>query len=130
MGSEENAELVRRGYAAFSSGDMATLTELFAENAVWHVPGDSPLSGPKEGRDAIFAFFGETMSLSGGTFKVTLDDVVGGDTHTVALHHSHGERNGKVLDQKAANVFRIVDGKVVEVREYSDSGTSGDEFWA
>jgi ketosteroid isomerase-like protein len=130
MGSEENAELVRRGYAAFSSGDMATLTELFAENAVWHVPGASPLSGPKEGRDAILAFFGEAMSLSGGTFKVTLDDVVGGETLTVALHHSHGERNGKVLDQKAANVFLIRDGKVVEVSEYSDSGAAADEFWA
>jgi ketosteroid isomerase-like protein len=130
MGSEENAELVRRGYAAFSSGDMATLTELFAENAAWHVPGESPLSGPKEGRDSIFAFFGEIMSVSGGTFKVTLDDVVGGETYTVALHHSHAERNGKVLDQKAANVFRILDGRVTEVREYSDSGGAADEFWA
>jgi uncharacterized protein len=130
MGAEENADLVRRGYAAFSSGDMATLTELFAEDAVWHAPGGSPLSGPKEGRDAIFAFFGETMALTGGTFKVTLDDVVGGETLTVALHHTHGERSGKVLDQKAANVFRILDGKVIEVSEYSDAGGAGDEFWA
>ena len=29
----ENAELVRRGYEAFNSGDMATLTELFDESA-------------------------------------------------------------------------------------------------
>jgi uncharacterized protein len=130
MGSEENAELVRRGYAAFSSGDMATLNELFAEDAVWHVPGSGPLSGPKEGRDAILAFFGETMSLSGGTFRVTLDNVVGGEELTAALHHSHGERNGKVLDQNAVNVFRILDGQVIEVKEYSDNGGAGDEFWA
>jgi uncharacterized protein len=130
MGAEENAELVRRGYAAFSSGDIATLSGMFAEDAVWNVPGDSPLSGPKEGRDAILAFFGDTMTLTGGTFKVTLDDVIGGETHTVALHHTHGERNGKVLDQKAANVFRIVDGQVVEVSEYSDAGGVGDAFWA
>src|SRR3984957_13971653 len=128
MGSEENAELVRRGYAAFSSGDMATLAELFDETAVWHVPGDSPLSGPKEGRDAILAFFGETMSTSGGTFRVNLDDVVGGEKHTVALHHSHAERNGKVLDQNAVNVFRILDGQVIEVREYSENGGAADEF--
>jgi ketosteroid isomerase-like protein len=130
MGAEENADLVRRGYAAFSSGDIATLSGMFAENAVWNVPGDSPLSGPKEGRDAILAFFGETMTLTGGTFKVTLDDVIAGETHTVALHHTHGERNGKVLDQKAANVFRILDGQVVEVSEYSDAGGVGDAFWA
>ena len=130
MGSEENAELVRRGYAAFSSGDMATLNGLFAEDAVWHVPGSSSLSGPKEGRDAILAFFGETMSLSGGTFRVNLEDVVGGEEHTTALHHSHAERNGKVLDQNAVNVFRILDGQVIEVREYSEDGGAAVEFWA
>ncbi|HEY1003441.1 MAG TPA: nuclear transport factor 2 family protein [Streptosporangiaceae bacterium] len=41
MGSEDNANLVRRGYAAFSTGDMATLTELIADDAVWHVPARS-----------------------------------------------------------------------------------------
>ena len=130
MGSEENAELVRRGYAAFSSGDMATLNGLFAEDAVWHVPGSSSLSGPKEGRDAILAFFGETMSLTGGTFRVNLDDVIGGEKHTAALHHSHAERNGKVLEGNSVNVFRILDGQVIEVREYSDAGGAADEFWA
>jgi ketosteroid isomerase-like protein len=30
MGSEDSANLVRRGYAAFSTGDMAMLSELFA----------------------------------------------------------------------------------------------------
>jgi uncharacterized protein len=69
------------------------------------------------------------MSLTGGTFTVTLDDVIGGETHTAALHHYHGERNGKVLDQRPVNVFRILDGQVVEVREHSDAGGAGDEFW-
>ena len=39
MGSGDNADLVQRGYAAFSTGDIATLSELFAADAVWHVPG-------------------------------------------------------------------------------------------
>jgi ketosteroid isomerase-like protein len=29
MGADENAAVIRRGYEAFNSGDMATLTELF-----------------------------------------------------------------------------------------------------
>ena len=39
MGARENAALIRRGYAAFSAGDMATLTELFADDIVgtWSV---------------------------------------------------------------------------------------------
>jgi ketosteroid isomerase-like protein len=47
MGSGDNADLVRRGYAAFSTGDMATLSELFASDAVWHVPGGFHCVPPK-----------------------------------------------------------------------------------
>ena len=37
MGSAEDVEVIRRGFAAFSAGDMATLNELFTEDAVWQV---------------------------------------------------------------------------------------------
>ena len=39
--ADKNAETVRRGYAAFNSGDMKTLTTLFDENASWHTPGEA-----------------------------------------------------------------------------------------
>src|ERR1039457_742214 len=106
MGPEDNANLVRRGYAAFSTGDMAALSELFAGDAVWHVPGSGSLSGAKRGPDAIQAFFGALMARSGGTIKITLHDVTGGDEHTVALHHEFAESGSNRVDQNAANVFR------------------------
>ena len=34
MGAKENADLVRRGYEAFSAGDMTALTDLFS----WKMP--------------------------------------------------------------------------------------------
>lgn len=49
MVDHPNAELLRKGYEAFDKGDMAVLTELFAENVVWHAPGDSPISGEHRG---------------------------------------------------------------------------------
>jgi hypothetical protein len=130
MGSQENAELVRRGYAAFSAGDMATLNELFTDDAVWHVPGSGDLSGAKQGREAIMAFFGELMSRSAGTLKVTLQDVVGGDQHTIGLNDNYAERNGRVLDQEAVLVFQVRDGRVSEVRQFFEDTTATDEFWS
>jgi ketosteroid isomerase-like protein len=44
MTADENAAIVRRGYAAFNSGDVNALSELFDENAVWHAPGRSSLA--------------------------------------------------------------------------------------
>ena len=56
--AERNAETVRRGYEAFNSADMKTLTDIFDENASWHTPGRGPLAGDHQGRDATFAQFG------------------------------------------------------------------------
>jgi ketosteroid isomerase-like protein len=130
MGSQENAELVRRGYEAFSAGDMATLNELFTEDAVWHVPGSGDLSGAKQGREAIMAFFGELMSRSGGTVKVTLQDVIGGADHTIGLNGNHAERDNKVLNQDAVLVFQVRDGRVSEVRQFFEDTAAADEFWS
>ncbi|MDQ0850421.1 ketosteroid isomerase-like protein [Arthrobacter sp. B3I9] len=74
MGAGENVELVRRGYEAFNAGDMDTLRELFAEDAVWFAPGNGTLSGRKEGRERILAYFRELGTRSEGQLKVTLQD--------------------------------------------------------
>jgi hypothetical protein len=129
MGSADDVEVIRRGYAAFSAGDMATLNELFTEDAVWHVPGSGALSGTKEGRDGILSFFGELMSRSEGTLTVTLDDVVGGDKHTVAMNRNQASRGGQSLQQDAVIVFVLRDGRVSEARQFFDDTTRNDAFW-
>jgi ketosteroid isomerase-like protein len=129
MGSAEDVEVIRRGFAAFSAGDMATLNELFTEDAVWQVPGSGALSGTKQGRDGILSFFGELMSRSEGTLTVTLDDVVGGDTHTVAMNRNHATRGSETLQQDAVIVFVLRDGRVSEARQFFDDTTRNDTFW-
>jgi ketosteroid isomerase-like protein len=130
VGPEENAALVRRGYEAFSTGDMATLTELIADDAVWHEEGHGGVSGVNRGRDAIFAHFGEEMSRSGGTYTATLQDVIGGDDGAIALHRDHAERDDKVLDQNVVVVFHIRDGCVGEAWEIPSDQSSRGEFFA
>ncbi|XAS74657.1 nuclear transport factor 2 family protein [Micrococcaceae bacterium Sec5.1] len=129
MGAAENAELVRRGYEAFNTGDLATLGELFAEDAVWHAAGSGVLSGKKEGREAILAYFGELGSRSQGSFQANVQDIVGGENHTVGIQQSHAENNGKTLDVASAIVFVLRDGKVVEGREFFEDTAKADEFW-
>ena len=65
----KNADIVRRGYHAFNTADMKTLTELFDENASWHTPGRGSIAGDRVGRDAIFAQFARYGGETGGTFK-------------------------------------------------------------
>lgn len=130
MGAAENAELIRQGYEAFNSGDLATLSELFAEDAVWYAAGSGVLSGTKQGRDAIMAYFGELGARSQGSFQATVRDVVGGENHTVAIQQSRAESNGKTLDVATAIAFVLRDGKIVEGREFFEDTAKSDEFWA
>jgi uncharacterized protein len=56
VAAQENIELVKAGYRAFSTGDMGTLSGLFAEDEVWHTAGNGVLSGARQRRDAINVF--------------------------------------------------------------------------
>ncbi|WP_024365963.1 nuclear transport factor 2 family protein [Arthrobacter sp. TB 26] len=130
MGAAENVELVRRGFEAFNAGDMASLSELFAEDAAWHVAGSGVLSGTKQGRGAILAYFGELGARTQGSFQATVQDLVGGEDHTVAIQQTHAQANGKTLDMAAVITFVVRDGKVTEGREFFEDTGKADDFWA
>ena len=131
MGADENAELIRRGYAAFNAGDMDTLMGLFDENASWHTPGRSPIAGDNVGREAAFAQFGRYGGDTGGTFKAELRELLADDDgRVVGIHHNTAERDGKTLDVDCCLVFQVRDGKVVDGREHFYDLHAWDEFWS
>jgi hypothetical protein len=129
MGTAENVELVRRGYTAFNAGDMATLSDMFAEDAVWYVAGSGVLSGIKQGRDAVLAYFGELGARTQGSFQANLEDIVGGENHTVAIQQTRAENNGKTLDMATVITFVVRDGKITEGREFFEDTAKADDFW-
>jgi ketosteroid isomerase-like protein len=69
---QENVAIVRGEYRAFNDADLATLAELFDDNASWHTPGRSPVGGDAVGRNAVFARFGRYLRETGGTFRADL----------------------------------------------------------
>lgn len=129
MGTTENVDLVRRGYEAFNAGDMTSLSEMFAEDAVWYAAGSGVLSGTKQGRGAILAFFGELGSRTQGHFKANLKDVVGGDNYTVAIQQTQATRGEKTIDVGTVITFVIRDGKIAEGREYFEDTAKFDDLW-
>ena len=83
MGADENAATIRRGYEAFNSGDMSTLTEIFDESAVWHATGRSSLADDYQGREATFAYFARLGQDTGGTFQAGLQHLLADDERVV-----------------------------------------------
>lgn len=130
MADHPNADLLRKGYDAFAKGDTATLTDLFSEDVVWHLPGRNLISGEHKGRDAVFALFAKVGELSGGTFRVELHDVVANDGHTVAVTRTAGSRQGKQLDLLGTDVYHVRNGKITEWWSFSEDQRRDDEFWS
>ena len=128
--AEEDVEVVRKGYAAFATGDLGALSELFAEDAIWVVPGSSPYSGTTQGRDAIIAYLVNVMTLTGGTFQTTQLALAGGDGRVFSLDASQASRNGVSLNTTGVNVFQLKDGRVQSVQQYFENTTENDAFWA
>ena len=131
MGAAEDVAVVRRGYEAFNTGDMETLTEVFDESASWHTPGRGSLAGDHEGRDATFAYFGQLGGQTGGTFRAELRYVAGDhDGHVIALHRNSGDRDGKHLDVDCCLVLELKDGRVTYGREHFGDLYAWDDFWS
>jgi uncharacterized protein len=125
-----NEELIRRAYDAFSRGDVDTLRQLFADNAVFHEPGRNPISGDHQGIDQILAFVGLLAERSGGTYRVPLHEIVANDQHAVGLHVAEAEREGRRLHSLQTVVLHVRDGRITEAWAHHYDQHATDEFWA
>jgi ketosteroid isomerase-like protein len=131
MTADNNATIMRRAYEAFNSADIDTLTELFDESMVWHLPGRSRFADDYRGRDATLAYFGQLGQETGGTFRAQLQHLLTDDEdRVVGIQRSTGERDGKRLDVVNCIVFELKDGRVVDGREHFHDLYAWDEFWA
>ena len=130
MSEHPNVELARRGYAAFGSGDMPALTELIAEDAVWHTGGRNAVSGVYEGRDAIFGFFAKLGELSEGTFSVEVHDILANDDHAVVLTTVRAAgSSGRTLATHTADTSHIRNGQVAEFWSFSEDPYAFDDYF-
>ncbi|HSO52030.1 MAG TPA: nuclear transport factor 2 family protein, partial [Actinomycetes bacterium] len=123
-------ELTRRGYEAFANGDMATLSELLADDVTWHVDGAGPLSGTYHGRDEVFSFFGRLAEETAGTFRLDVHDVLANDEHAVVLCTQSASRGGKSIEVPVANVSHLRDGKLTEFWGATTDVQASIDFWS
>jgi uncharacterized protein len=126
-----NAELIQKGFDAFAQGDLATLTELFSDDAVWVGESGGILKGKFEGKEAIFGSWAPIGPETNGTFTQEVEEIYADDRVCVAVTTQSGTRNGKSLDgTKSVIVFVVRDGKVVQGRVIPLDPDQSNDFWA
>jgi uncharacterized protein len=130
MSEHPNVTRAREGFVGFVQGDLPALLDLFADDAIWHVPGSMALSGAHRGRDAIVAFLRGTAELTGGTYRVEHLWTVADDGHLVAVYRARGERpDGRELDVEQALLVELEGGRWKVVRAQPLDQAAFDAFW-
>ncbi len=130
MPAAENEAVVRRVFAAFAHKEGFALRGLFAEDAVWNVPGRGVMAGIYRGRDEIFRFLARLPKETEGTYSSELQDVLASETRAAALYRASGSRHGRRLEHDQVLLFRIEDGLICEVLALPSDPEAFEAFWA
>jgi len=80
---QPNEKLLRDGYAAMARGDGKLLAEMLAPDALWTIPGHSPLAGTYIGLKQIFTFWKRVAELAPGGLRLEVQDVLANDERGV-----------------------------------------------
>jgi ketosteroid isomerase-like protein len=121
--SQENVEIVQRGYIALSSGDKDVLTELSSPDLV--VDFSRRLVDPYviRGRDEAIAFFVDqsTEPWDGWPAWEPQELIDAGDQVLAFIRFSaKGKVSGAEVEVYVANLWTFGDGKVIEMKYFGD----------
>lgn len=70
------------------------------------------------------------MERAAGTFREDLVDVVANDETAFQLVTYRAERNGRSIQDRSVNVYRMSEGRVVECWVLFGDTQGFDEFWS
>ncbi len=114
MSEQENKELVKKGYAAFSAGDVQTVMDLFDDEIEWVQPGQSTISGTFHGKTEVMEYMGR---LAEKAPTVTVKRLIAeGDTVVAITDVTVDGETGEDAD-----VLTIRDGKTVRMEVHADT---------
>ncbi|WP_314614555.1 nuclear transport factor 2 family protein [Streptomyces stackebrandtii] len=130
MAEHPDAAVIRKGYAAFKTGDMETMRSLMTSDCTHHSPGSSRMSGHFKGADNVLAHYGQLMELTGGTFRVEEKGIYpDGRGHVISTHRWHGDLGDRGIEMDGALFFTIVGGKITDIDECVADIDQSDAFW-
>ena len=124
MNTDPKSVVIRYVEAA-RDGMSAVIRDSFAPDATWEYPGDLPLSGTYRGIDAIVGtFLGGAAELMDPGSQVAIElvnAIADGDQVAAEWTSRATGRNGTPYHNRNVGIFTVRDGKIVSVREYTDT---------
>lgn len=131
MTEHPNTTLIRQAVEAFNQGNPGAVMALIDEDAVFHVPGRSPIAGKYRGKAEIGRFFQQMSRLSDGSQQIDLKGLLtGGDDLVVAIWMARASRQNKTYEGLAGWIFKLQNGRIIEGRNMQENQAAIDAFWS
>jgi ketosteroid isomerase-like protein len=115
--TDDPIELVRRGYDAFNRGDFDAVTDLLDPDVVWQRVAE--IEQPIRGAESVRAFL-EPQVFSHQRNEIHAIEVVGECVLVDATFHGRGAASGIEANQRRFHLWRLRDGRVIELRFFLD----------
>jgi uncharacterized protein len=123
MTAARDIERIRRGYAAWNTGDLGGVTEFMSEDVVIRpVLGDVVAADVFRGRDGVRRWY-ETIHATLEDFRAQIEDVreVGEGRYLVLLRFTgRGAASGADVTLVGAHVVTLEDGILTAIDGYQD----------
>jgi ketosteroid isomerase-like protein len=125
MTAVDDIERIRRGYAAWNSGDPEAALEFIHEDVeIRPVLGDVVAADVFHGHDGFRRWYG-TVHASFDDFRAEVEDVrdAGDGRYLILLHfQGRGTASGADVTLEGAHVMTLVDGLATRIDGYQDRG--------
>jgi ketosteroid isomerase-like protein len=122
--------LLRAEYETRASDDIDAFARLLTEDVLWHGPGDSAIAGVYRGVDDVVAYVRVRQSLTGGTFCISVEDMVANGRLGCVLVSASAEIGGELEWWRAHGLYRFRDGRIAECRVVPEDQREFDRIWA
>ncbi len=127
----ESLAVVHRLHEALRGGDPDKYLPFYADDVVWHVPGQGGLSGVYRGHAGILDLFGRLRVFAPSPFEITHLSTAAEEDTVFALHNTRaGRAGGKNLDGMEILMFRLREGRIAEIRSFIYDLYANDAFWS
>ena len=118
--SQENVEIVRRGFEVWNAGDMDALRELYDPGIIWRAPEGWPEPGPYAGREAVMRQVEQLRETwDTDSFELISDFIDVGDRVAVRFIW-HGAGHGPESNIEATGVYTVRKGRIVAIEFFWD----------
>ncbi|WP_271078609.1 nuclear transport factor 2 family protein [Aurantiacibacter sp. MUD61] len=121
--TETNRALITKAFEGLRHGDPSQFMPLFDEDIEWRVMGSSAWSKHAKGLAAVERdLVGPLFARFAGPYLNIPELILADGDHVVVLAKGDAQTvEGNRYDNDYCFVFRMADGKIVEVREYMDT---------